>query len=391
MVLQAAALVIRAASAVPRSGEKLAYEIDFLPVGDGERSGDAIAMRYVINGRSYVHVVDGGTTESGDALCDHILINYGTDRVDFASLSHGDDDHSSGLRRVIERMDVGQIYMNRPWLHAAHTIDAFEANWTVERLAKQLRRCFPIMTEIEYIAYERGIPIFNAFAGTRIGAFIVLAPTLGAYQALVPLFSRTPVEASGLVSALDLYISPSPRLTRAGIASALAEQTRQWIAENWTTETLSENAPGDDASNESSLVLLGIIDGHGLLLTGDANARALHRAADFAEQVVQMRLPRLSLVQIPHHGSRRNVSPSSLNRWLGAPLLLPGDPTFTAVASAAAGSTKHPRQKVVNAFIRRGARVLSTQGKVICSYYGFERRHGWVTADALPFSTRVEA
>ena len=39
------------------------YEIDFLPVGDGEKSGDAICLRYSYDGGEswHVGVIDGGT------------------------------------------------------------------------------------------------------------------------------------------------------------------------------------------------------------------------------------------------------------------------------------------------------------------------------------------
>lgn len=53
------------------------YEIDFLPVGNGERSGDAIAIRYGSQDNYKIMVYDGGTKESGQALVDHIK-KYGS-------------------------------------------------------------------------------------------------------------------------------------------------------------------------------------------------------------------------------------------------------------------------------------------------------------------------
>lgn len=46
----------------------MGYEIDFLAVGEGERSGDAIALRVWRPGnldRQAVIVIDGGTKETG--------------------------------------------------------------------------------------------------------------------------------------------------------------------------------------------------------------------------------------------------------------------------------------------------------------------------------------
>ena len=51
------------------------YEVDFFPVGEG--SGDAIVIRYGddMNGYS-LHVVDGGRTETAEAIINHISQSY---------------------------------------------------------------------------------------------------------------------------------------------------------------------------------------------------------------------------------------------------------------------------------------------------------------------------
>jgi hypothetical protein len=48
------------------------YEIDFLPVHTS-KSGDAIAIRYQLNGAWWVHVVDGGYTSTAPDLAGHII------------------------------------------------------------------------------------------------------------------------------------------------------------------------------------------------------------------------------------------------------------------------------------------------------------------------------
>ena len=54
----------------------MGYEIDFLPVGDGEKGGDAIVFRYgnINSNRNeqVVGVIDGGTKESGEKIVEHI-------------------------------------------------------------------------------------------------------------------------------------------------------------------------------------------------------------------------------------------------------------------------------------------------------------------------------
>jgi len=61
--------------------EELAYEIDFHPVGDGEKGGDAITLRYgKLNSQHYfsqkVIVIDGGSLKSGESIVEHIKLRH---------------------------------------------------------------------------------------------------------------------------------------------------------------------------------------------------------------------------------------------------------------------------------------------------------------------------
>ncbi len=120
--------------------------------------------------------------------------------------------------------------------------------------------------------------------------------------------------------------------------------------------------------------------------------RALNHAMDCA-QTTGILLNGLRFVQIPHHGSRRNVSPSLLNRLIGNPLLEGGQRTssLTAFVSASAGSKTHPRKVVTNAFLRRGATVIGTLGKKIWHYHEMPSREGWGDAAKIPFHDVVES
>jgi hypothetical protein len=95
-------------------------------------------------------------------------------------------------------------------------------------------------------------------------------------------------------------------------------------------------------------------------------------------------------VQIPHHGSRRNVGPTILNSLLGP--IKPKDtpPHSRAYVSAPKDDDTHPRGMVLNAFIRRGYKVGATQGRKIVFRGGFPARPGYDPLEPLPFATRVE-
>jgi hypothetical protein len=95
-------------------------------------------------------------------------------------------------------------------------------------------------------------------------------------------------------------------------------------------------------------------------------------------------------VQIPHHGSRRNVGPSILNSILG-PIKPNGTaPHARAYVSAPRDDDSHPRKMVLNAFLRRGFGVAATQGRKIAYWGGFPTRPGYDPLQVLPFATQVE-
>ena len=62
----------------------------------------------------------------------------------------------------------------------------------------------------------------------------------------------------------------------------------------------------------------------------------------------------LSLVQVPHHGSRRNVTPAVRDTWLGKPMERINAKVGSAFCSVDNDAATYPRKTVKNAFTRRG-------------------------------------
>jgi len=350
------------------------FEIDFLPVGNGEKSGDAIALRYGKNDEYFIHVIDGGTRESGANLVDHIQKYYGNPPfIDHIVCTHSDGDHASGLRDVLENFKVGAVWMNRPWLYAEELVDAFKDDrWTVDGLRKRLKELFPVLVEIEQLASSEGVPVYEVFQGQEIGAFTVLAPSRARYLELIPKFDKTPAaKFEGL----------------GGLYEKAKKKVASWIEEFWHLETLSE---GEDTSpsNDASIVQATNINNRILVFNGDAGVGALNEAADFLN--LENGLDKLNFFQVPHHGSKRNVSPSVLNRWVGEPLEEGDKRNIIAFVSASKESETHPRKKVVNAFVRRGVSVHPTNGKTIRHSHNMPDRPGWTSLTPLEFSPVVE-
>ena len=351
------------------------FEIEFLPVG--ESNGDAITIRY---GSEYtgftIHLVDGGYVDTATTIIDHINTYYGRyPRIEHVVLSHADRDHAGGLAEVLETCDVGKLWMNRPWLYVEEIVDRFHGNFTVEGLRKKIREEYDILVQLEMIAERRGISIHESFAGYTIGPFHILAPARHRYLSLIPDFDRTP--RSKTEASMGLF----------SILREAAKEVQNWF-ESWTDEKLSENPPKTSASNESSIVQLGIIDGRRLLLTADAGPRALEEARDVAEYLGVG--GHVNFMQIPHHGSRRNVTPATLNYWLGEPVPEGSSPRGTSFVAVGTNKAEYPRNRVRNAFLRRGFTVCRGTTGWIRHNYGMPNREGATPLESLGFMSFYE-
>jgi glyoxylase-like metal-dependent hydrolase (beta-lactamase superfamily II) len=155
------------------------YEVDFLRAGDG--NGDAICIRYGSEqGGYYLHVVDGGFTDTAETVIDHIEKHYGAHYfINHMVLSHADNDHACGLIGILERFEVkGAIWMNRPWLYAAEILPFFHGSFTLEGLVRKIRDMHPYLVRLEEMARDRNIQVRDVFRGASIGPFTVLGREL---------------------------------------------------------------------------------------------------------------------------------------------------------------------------------------------------------------------
>ena len=293
------------------------FEIEFFPVGDSSKAGDAIVARYGSNGQYAVTVIDGGTEDSGSAIVEHIRSVYGQGTVvDDVICTHPDSDHASGLRKVLEELPVNRLWLHGVWHHSTEILPFFEdKRWTQQGLESAIRKEYPMVQELIDLATKQNTSVHEPFAGQQIGPFTVLSPTQWAYVRLVPQFRRTPSPDVGQLKAQNMWIG-EPRVP--SLLGALLEKVISWIPEVWEYELLKEGAI-TAAENETSTVLYGRFGATSVLLTADAGVNALTWANNFAQQS-GIDLSTLNLVQVPHHGSRSNVTPSVLDQLVGSKL-----------------------------------------------------------------------
>jgi len=350
------------------------FEIDFLSVGNG-KSGDAIPIRYSISDSTRIHVVDGGFQETGESLVEHINKYYNSpSHIDAVVVTHPDGDHAGGLRILFEKFEISELWMLRPWLYADELIDKFSRFSSVDNLKKRLKELYPNLVKLEELAEENSVSIFEPFQGAQIGEFTVLAPSKGRYLDLLIESEKTP-EATK--AAQESLLEAAGKILKKAVA---------FIRSAWGEEIF----PEDDTSpeNNMSVVQYANLCDQKILLTGDAGRATLSEAIEYAP-VADLILPGIDRIQVPHHGSRHNVSTEVLDRLLGAKLDSQTE-NFTAIISAAKKDENHPRKSVIRAFIHRGAKVITTGGNSIRTGHNAPTREGWSSVEPVPYPEEQE-
>lgn len=355
------------------------YELEFIGIDKEAKDADAICFRYYDDslGRYVIGIYDGGTSDYGEALKQHLLQYYfstGTEQViDYVICSHSDIDHAPGLSIILENFTVNRLIMNRPWKFIDELYEKVsDGRITKNSLEKRLRDAYPYIDNLEKLAIEKGVEILDAFAGTKISdKLTILSPRKQFYIELLVESNKTPLSEN--VQSKSIW----EKIT-SGMKFAL---------ETWTNELLREDV-STTAENEMSVIVYGQMEEESFLLTGDAGTRALREAIDYSK-TVGIVMADIKVHQIPHHGSRHNVSPSILNELVGQKVSKDSTPTKTAIVSVSKGSD-HPRKMVVNAYIRRGCKVYEARNNIIRHYKDMPERAGWISATNLPFSENVE-
>ncbi|WP_163512195.1 ComEC/Rec2 family competence protein [Fodinicola acaciae] len=343
------------------------FELDFLPVettsGTGSKSGDAIAARFTVPslGREAVLVVDGGYNETGDAIVKHLADYYDTDHVDLMISTHPDMDHLNGLEVALSQLDVDELLIHRPGLHRRNLEGDFSNYAAVKSLLET--------------ASNQGVLVTEPWTGlTRFdGQVAVLGPTRTYYEQLLDDY---------LAEVRGKAVSLASRALTATFGKA--KSLLQRALNSYPPETLTDDEGDTSHRNNMSVITLIRADNERLLLTGDAGIPALTQAVDYYENTtvgVFSNYP-LHLFQVPHHGSRRNLGPTLLDRMFGTEFA-PFSTTSACISSAKADE-KHPAPKIVNALGRRGCRVVATEGQTICVYGGKSPRPGWGPIQPFP-------
>jgi len=370
----------------------MGYEIDYLAVGQksDDKSGDAIAMRFWDTdvSKSIVITVDGGTRDSGNALVEHIKKYYKTSTVTLAILTHPDADHSSGLRDIIERLDVKCLLIIVPWRHAGEILPIVreaDSRVTENSIVSRLQEAYPSVLETLEIAESKGIKVAQPFAYNtpfdlpQTTQLFLLGPSYDAYlKKWLPNYGCLPTQ-------------PAKQFGIIEAALTAASKTVKWVKETWDKELLIDPDPNAVNSENNSSVVFAIQQGtNRFLFTGDVGVPALSEALTYGK-ILGLPINGYNFFDVPHHGSRRNLGPSILNAMFDLPRQDPNcGKSRIAFVSATKDDPKHPSKRITNALNRRAVRVIATAGSNLLHHSSDYINRGWSNAPPTPFFDQVE-
>jgi beta-lactamase superfamily II metal-dependent hydrolase len=327
------------------------YEFDVIGVGN-EKDADAITARFTRpdNGAMAHVVIDAGWQADGEKVVNALEVHYNPPSLDLVLLTHPDGDHIGGMGKIFDAFSVDRLVLHRLDQRGGASLPAADA---VKELVEK--------------AESKGTTAVEPRPGLTFagGALTILGPSDDYYDQLV----KEEVEKATAAAAKSLGLREAVR--------ALGDRIVGWLP----TEVPFDDGPGTNPRNNSSVIMLLQLDGKRILLTADAGVPAIERALDYTEAVG---LPAFQpdVVQIPHHGSRRNGSSALLDRLLGAATDEARGESFVNVVSKE--DQKHPSGRIVNAYKRRGYPYFWTAGMSYCWSEDAPVRVGWGPATPGP-------
>lgn len=360
----------------------MAFEIDLLPVGNGTKSGDAILLRYgdLDNGsdKQTVILIDGGYEVTADKIKQHLQKYYncrsnGKYVIDLVILSHPDSDHVSGLAAIAQddEIQINYILMQRPWDELDPSLFA-DGRITKASLERRIKNVFSKAVELDRATEDcENLSWYTDTINCPFGATLkILGPSKEFYRKLIAECSKTPPTASGINETTCNSASLEEE------EDFYEDQEIEWN-DNETTSLI----------NESSLILLfeyKDTDGkdHKILFTGDAGKRGLTEAIRYADEI-GISLENIEIIKMPHHGSRKNVSPEIMDS-------LYSQGTTCYISCSGNDEGHHPSKRLVNLLIQKGYRVLSTSGSTLHRSHNAPERNNFKKAEEKPYYPKME-
>lgn len=326
------------------------YLIRFFPVGEESKSGDAILIElYDDEDKPHLVLIDGGYRETGDKIVNYLTKRFGNNpTIDYVINTHPDRDHISGLVSLLssQKVKVKCLIINRPWTDANIKKDIFkDRRITANSLLERMKNEFSSLAELEELATNQGVRICSPQPGKTLynGVIQILGPSKELYKKHLLLSDKTPE------SFFDDWNRPFVRKTCSEEVYNVNAGPIKWFDDEDTSRM-----------NQTSIILSVKLSDIHFLLTGDAGKEAINAALNFYEESdfydgpLMCKTKDFTHLQLPHHGSRKNIDPAILNRIQAR--------TYIISCAPEGEKENHPSRRLMNKILelKPDARIFRT-------------------------------
>ncbi len=336
--------------------------IDMLSLGNAD---SIIVWLKEGSNNHFVILIDGGNKSDGDKIIDHldkyILKNTGKSAPDLIICTHHDKDHIGGLVPVVENYgkNIKQVWINNPAEHiSSYAYQTLKESFRRKSMFKQYQVILESLSNLDdfiSLVDKTGIPRDNALFGKDLyGIIKVLGPSKPFYESLLP----------GMEN-IDKFVSSEADYAYNSIfGSAVINES----LETHSPCPIVDEENSTSATNNSSVILEILVNDNRYLFTGDAGVPA------FEDVETRVSLENIFWLDVPHHGSRRNLSSRLINTM---------SPKICYIS--AKGDKKHPRRALVNCLKKHGSKVYGTNKSGNLWYHSgnFPNRENYSSADEL--------
>lgn len=304
------------------------FEIEMLSVG----AADSMIIRYFNQqGEEIVILIDAGNRKDGPKIVRHINKWTNQKYIDLAICTHPDADHIGGFFHVVEHVKITEFWIHDPSKHKTAVRQMQQKINLSETLKKgfknvleNLDHSFSLLSLIDSKGIRRDR---EPFAGLQyeLAPLLVVGPSVSYYESLLCRFRDVNIlfeEENDLEKSL---------------------QGGQLLSESLTTKQVLDMDNDRSKENNSSAIILFKPNSRKYLFTSDAGPDGLQKAHDKYD------LSNLDWLDVPHHGSRYNLSTSLIKTF---------NPKRAYISCD--GSTHYPNTAVVEELKNIDCTVFST-------------------------------
>lgn len=340
------------------------------------KAADAFLIHYVEDdGHSHIIMVDSGNYDDAGKIINHIRAYYDPVQIggwkgyviDYAIVSHPDDDHIGGYVHMLEDIRDGKLkdirfnsfWVNDPTKHE-FVPDDVKSVQTQKTLDERLKCVYDykeddsknLLDLIDVVGVHRE----EAFAREYLKSpsIKILSPTEEYYESLLPKF-RNRLKFYRALEALE---------------ENMYSEEKDTSDSNTLSKTLDDASDDGSAHNQSSIVfLLETDDGEKFLFTGDAGRDAFNHVP----QELLALFKGVKWMKVPHHGSKHNLDTTIIRHV---------NPKVAYISTEKEGT--YLSRCTVFALKKNNTKVYSTsQNRSSIRHGAIKQRDGWGDIDPM--------